>query len=179
VLRRVGTEQDAAQDIAQVALTRGVQRLASYRAEASLFTWLCQIARHEIADHLARSARRGLATAVLLTREDDPAVRAALESIHALADEEPERHLQREDLRMLVHAALDYLPERYAQVLEMKYLDDLSVESIAGRLGVTGIAVQSLLARARAAFREASALLSDDFAALGVAAAGNLGGAKS
>jgi RNA polymerase sigma-70 factor (ECF subfamily) len=53
----------------------------------------------------------------------------------------------------LVHAALDGLPDHYARALEWKYLDRLSVEEIASRLGVKGKAAESLLTRARQAFR--------------------------
>jgi RNA polymerase sigma-70 factor, ECF subfamily len=154
-LRRVGYDQEVARDAAQATLVRGVRKLHLYRGEASLFTWLCQIARHELADQHARTARQSAAGARLVAREEDPAVRASLESIPADPTSEPEGIRQREELAGIVHAALDYLPQRYAQVLELKYLEDLSVDSIAERLGVTSTAAQSLLARARAAFRDA------------------------
>jgi RNA polymerase sigma-70 factor (ECF subfamily) len=50
--------------------------------------------------------------------------------------------------------ALDDLPDRYGDVLEWKYLHGLSVNEIAGRLGLTAKAAESMLTRARAAFRE-------------------------
>jgi len=152
ILRRAGSDEDAARDIVQAALARAMRKLHLYRAEASLFTWLCQIARRELADHGTRSRRQGGAR--LVAREEDPAVRAALESMPGDPAFEPENVHVRDELAGLVHAALDYLPQRYAQVLELKYLEDLSVESIAGRLGTSVVAVQSLLARARTAFRE-------------------------
>jgi RNA polymerase sigma-70 factor (ECF subfamily) len=159
VLRRVGDDKETARDVVQAALGRAVHKLHLYRGEASLFTWLCQIARNELADERARSGRHGVVPSDLVAREEDPEVRAALESMPADSNLEPEGARQREELADLVHAALDYLPQRYAQVLELKYLEDLPVESVAERLGITGIAVQSLLARARAAFREACASL--------------------
>jgi RNA polymerase sigma-70 factor (ECF subfamily) len=54
-----------------------------------------------------------------------------------------------------VAAALAELPERYEAVLRMKYLDRSSVGEIAAQTGETEKAVESLLGRARAAFREA------------------------
>ena len=160
ILRRVDGDEEVARDIVQSALIKAVRKLASYRGEASLFTWLCQIARRELADQMDRSARREAFARRLVAQEDDPAVRASHESLAGVGDAEPEAARQREDVASLVHAALDYLPRRYAEVLELKYLEDLSVETIAGRLGVTAVTVQSLLARARAAFREASSTLS-------------------
>ena len=56
--------------------------------------------------------------------------------------------------RAAVITALNALPERYALALEAKYGDGLAVEEIAVLLGVTTVAAQSLLARAREAFRD-------------------------
>jgi RNA polymerase sigma-70 factor (ECF subfamily) len=158
-LRRVNGDQEAARDIVQAALVRGVRKLDTYRAEASLFTWLCQITRRQISDHLARAAREKPYLQRLVELEDDPEHRATLESIPADEQAEPEAARHREDLKTVVHATLDYLPSRYARVLELKYLEDLPVETIAARLGVTAITVQSLLARARQAFREVGTTL--------------------
>jgi DNA-directed RNA polymerase specialized sigma24 family protein len=46
------------------------------------------------------------------------------------------------------------LPDRYGDALKWKYLEELPVEQIAGRLGVGHKAAESLLTRARAAFRD-------------------------
>jgi DNA-directed RNA polymerase specialized sigma24 family protein len=54
-----------------------------------------------------------------------------------------------------VHLVLDALPAHYANALEWKYLEELSVAEIAGRLGLGEKAAESLLTRARAAFRDA------------------------
>lgn len=158
-LRRVDGDQEAARDIVQATLIRAVRRLETYRAEASLFTWLCQITRRELSDHLTRTTREKPYLQRLVELEDHPEHRATLESIPADAQAEPEAARNREDLAALVHATLDYLPSRYAKVLELKYLEDLPVEAIAMRLGVTAITVQSLLARARQAFRDVGTTL--------------------
>ena len=53
-----------------------------------------------------------------------------------------------------MHAVLDRLPGRYGDALEWKYVEGRSVEEISERLGIGQTAAQSLLARARVAFRE-------------------------
>jgi RNA polymerase sigma-70 factor (ECF subfamily) len=60
-----------------------------------------------------------------------------------------------------VRSTLDHLPGRYGDVLEWKYLQDLSVNEIAERLGVGYKAAESLLTRARAAFRDGFALVTE------------------
>lgn len=148
-LARVGDEA-AAEDIVQASLVQAVRKLHTWRGEASLFTWICTICRREIADRAGRDASR---PTVALT-DEHPEVRAALESLGA-AVEGPDAMLERKDVGRLVQLALDYLPLRYAQVLQWKYLEDLPVHEIAERLDTTSKAAESLLSRARAAFRDA------------------------
>ena len=58
-------------------------------------------------------------------------------------------------MHRIVEATLDSLPGRYGEVLEWKYIDGLSVAEIASRLDVGAKAAESLLTRAREAFRDA------------------------
>lgn len=53
-----------------------------------------------------------------------------------------------------MHVTLDRLPGSYANALEWKYVEGLPVAEIAGRLGLSPKAAESLLTRARTAFRE-------------------------
>jgi RNA polymerase sigma factor (sigma-70 family) len=69
-------------------------------------------------------------------------------------DEHPEGALVRKEEANRVHAALDLLPSHYARALEWKYLERASVEEIAARLRLGAKAAESLLSRARRAFRE-------------------------
>jgi RNA polymerase sigma-70 factor (ECF subfamily) len=120
-----------------------------WRGDAQLFTWLCAICRRELADHFRRNAE-------FLSRSSSPRTRprsAALESVLTGAGT-PNGTLRREVIA-LVHITLDHLPPHYARVLEWKYLEDTSMKEIASRLGSTSKAVESLLTRARTAYREA------------------------
>lgn len=149
---RVGGDADTAKEIVQATLIKAMRNLAGYRAEAALFSWLCQICRRQIVDHL-RAHRRYSDRIVLI--EDNDEMRAVLESIEAPASTEPAHGYSTEETRRLVRSVLDRLPSRYGDVLEWKYVEGRSVEEIARELGVGQIAAQSLLARARVAFREA------------------------
>ena len=55
----------------------------------------------------------------------------------------------------LVQATVDALPDHYGEVLEWKYIDGLSVEDIAVQLNIGVKAAESLLTRARNAFKQA------------------------
>lgn len=150
-LPRVRHHEDTAKDVVQAALVKAVRKLGDYRGEAALFTWLCQICRREITDHV-RSRRRHDENVVLI--EDSAEVRAALESIEAPAGDDPLRRCDGAELKRLVHAVLDRLPGHYGEALEWKYVEGRSVEEIGDLLGIGHTAAQSLLARARVAFRE-------------------------
>jgi RNA polymerase sigma-70 factor (ECF subfamily) len=151
-LSRLARDSDAADELAQRTLCRAARKLHLYRAEASLFTWLCQICRREIHDYLEvrqRDERR------LVSIDDDPTVRAALESLPADLHSSPEDQASRADSLRLVQVVLDYLPVNYGNALEWKYVEGLGVREIASRLELTPLAAESLLARARRAFRDA------------------------
>ena len=62
--------------------------------------------------------------------------------------------LERQDLSERVRVTLDLLPRPYGDVLTWKYIEGLSVVEIAERLGSTAKAAESLLTRARVAFRD-------------------------
>jgi RNA polymerase sigma-70 factor, ECF subfamily len=151
-LPRVNRDVEACKEIVQATLTKAIRNLAGFRGEAALFSWLCQICRRQIVDHL-RANQRHSDRIVLI--DDSPELRAALESVEAPSENEPQQQYGAAETRQLVQSVLDRLPSRYGDVLEWKYVEGCSVEEIAGRLGVGQIAVQSLLARARSAFREA------------------------
>jgi RNA polymerase sigma-70 factor (ECF subfamily) len=148
---RLDGDADAADEIAQRTLCRAMRKLHLYRAEASLFTWLCRICRHEIYDHVEARERKGRR---FVSPDDDPDVRAALESLPDDGQRDPADHARRAEVLRFVHLVLDYLPARYAEVLKWKYVEDLGVDEIAGRLSVTTHAAESLLARARRSFRD-------------------------
>lgn len=151
-LPRLGGDADAATEVVQATLVKAMRKLADFRGDASLFTWVCQICRHEVVDWL-RAERRHSDKVVLM--EDSPELRAAVESIAAPGMEEPASRYSQAETRRLVRSVLDRLPPRYGDALEMKYVEGLSVEEIGVELGIGTTATQSLLARARVAFRDA------------------------
>lgn len=149
---RLGGDQEASKEVVQATLIKGIRNLDTFRGESALFSWLCQICRHEIVDYLRSHKRR---TNRVVFIEDQPELRAALESIEAPLEEQPSQRLSRDQARALVRSVLDRLPSRYGDVLELKYVEGRSVEEIGDLLGIGHSAAQSMLARARVAFREA------------------------
>ncbi|HKS25266.1 MAG TPA: RNA polymerase sigma factor [Thermoanaerobaculia bacterium] len=144
-LPRVGNE-DAAEEVVQTTLCRAVRKLSSYRGEAALLTWLTTICRREIATYFEQRKKVPPMTDL---SDDLPEIRAALESLGT------EATMQRREVGRIVQLVLDRLPGRYGDALEWKYIDGFSVAEIAERLALAPKAAESLLTRARAAFRDA------------------------
>jgi RNA polymerase sigma-70 factor, ECF subfamily len=139
VLWRCGSLRDFADDVLQESWMTAVRRIRSFNPDAASFhSWLCGIAANVLRNQM-RSFRRRTARQESLSGDvgrDDPAI------------------AQRERSERLTQA-LAALPERYEAVLRMKYLDGRSVAEIACEQRESEKAIESLLTRARAAFREA------------------------
>lgn len=155
-LARMNQDPGAAEEVAQAAVCAGISRLKTYRGEATLFTWLCTFCRHEISAYYRRLGRTPQPVGL---PEDSPEIRAALDSLAATLDQGPERLAQRAEVARLVQVTLDSLPRWYADALEWKYIHGMSVKDIAARLKLGPKAAESLLTRARQAFREGFAVI--------------------
>lgn len=149
-LVRTSGDETLAEELAQATLCKVMTKMAGFRGEASLFTWLCQICRNELSARARRAANDPTRHVPL---EDNHAIQAALESLSA-NNFDPERlHCERDTARV-VQVVLDYLPEKYATALEMKYIQGARVSEIAAALGIGDKAAESVLTRARVAFRD-------------------------
>ncbi len=132
---RCGGRADQADDLRQETLLAAVDGIAGFRGEVPLFAWLCGIARHKAAD-AARRQRR------LMPLDDAPGVPdAAAEA-------------GRWEVRERVIETLWALPEEYRSALLCRYVEGEDVMTVARRAGRGYKAAESLLSRARRAFRE-------------------------
>ncbi len=138
-----------AEEVTQQVFLAALKGLAKYRGEASLFTWLCQIARFEISARYRQAQRQPVTVAI----EDDIEMQSDLESMFESPSQAPESLAMTDQLQAIVEVILDHLPSDYGNILEWKYMEGYSVEEIAKRLNTSVTAVQSRLARARESFR--------------------------
>ena len=148
-LSRLNCDADGTEDVVQSTLCRAIDKLHTFRGEATLLTWLCTLCRHEISDEWRRRhSRRSTWVA-----EGSPETPSPLDTLASADTDRPDVALDRDELSRLVHVTLDTLPARYGDALEWKYIQGLSVNEIAGRLALGPKAAESLLTRARQAFR--------------------------
>jgi RNA polymerase sigma factor (sigma-70 family) len=141
IYARVGGRADTAEDLTQATYLEAMRSWAGYRGDAALATWLCAIARRQVARNFESERRRLRIERELrlVTTEAPP--------------ESDESDLYAEGDAII--AALGVLSPLHRQVLVLKYLDALSVDEIATELKRSKVQIQSLLQRARAGLRRA------------------------
>lgn len=140
ILQRVDNLEDA-EEIFQETFISVFTALPFYSARSSLLTWICGIAKHEVADYYRK---RRLKTIVF-------SLFPSLQKFVSLALD-PEGILEEKELKAKIKKVLTILAEGYAQVLRLKYIEGFSVRQIARKLGETEKAIESRLTRARKAF---------------------------
>jgi RNA polymerase sigma-70 factor, ECF subfamily len=143
---RMAGDLDRAQDYTQETFIRAFSRLADFRGEAALSTWLGSIAISVTLNGLRKVRRRN-------QREV------------ALDDLVPVGRLPREaepDLKARLSQAIDDLPDGYRAVFVMHDVEGYTHEEIATSLGVHPGTSKAQLFRARARLREALADFAKD-----------------
>jgi RNA polymerase sigma-70 factor (ECF subfamily) len=136
VRRRTGPDPQRVEDVLQETWMIAVRRLRDFDPERGSFTaWLRGISQNVLRNRWRR--RPDAAQHLPAATPDD----AGGDHAHPLA------------LAEHVAMAMAGLPDRYREVLRAKYEDQLTVTEIAARGQESAKAVESLLSRARAAFR--------------------------
>jgi len=155
-LYRLGGDRDAAEVITQEVFVRAIETIDSYEPQTGmLLGWLRGICRRAIARrHRTSHPGRGRAVPVSSCPEGSG---CCCEPVDPRPG--PDEQLILADEQLLTGAALTSLPYRWEQVLRWKYCHDLSMAEIGAQLGISEKAVESILSRARAAFRQVYARL--------------------
>lgn len=164
-LTRLDHDEELSREVVQSTVLKAIEKLDTYRGEAALFTWLCSICRWEISGHFRKAKREPVEQSTVPIEpgepmpEDRPELQAVLAAL-AAGETGPEEALRHKEVVRLVHLTLDHLPPHYGRALEWKYLQGLPVKDIAKRLELSPKAAESVLTRAREAFRTGFTALS-------------------
>jgi len=140
VLQKIGKYEDA-EEIAQDTLVSAIYCLPSFLGKSSLWTWICGITKHEIADFY----RRRKIKEVLFSR---------FPGLERLASKalSPELALEEKEIKEKIVGCFLSLTEGYRDVLRLKYVEGHSVRQIGQQLKKTSKAIEMRLRRARVAF---------------------------
>src|SRR5574338_1096284 len=134
---RMCNDEEAAREVLQETLLAAFRNLPTFRGQASLSTWLYQIARS-----FCIKQRRG--------------VRPDQEVDAELADHGPSPEIQvaAGEIGKALAAAIDALPAEQREVLLLRDVEGLSAEEAAAVVGIEVGALKSRLHRARMALRK-------------------------
>ena len=139
--RMLGSRSDA-EDAVQETLLRAWRNQARFEGRCRLDSWLHRIATNVCLDMLNARSKRA-----------EPVDPTALQGapVHSTADNDPaERALTDEAFRLALAFALERLPSRQRAVLTLREVFGWRASEVAELLGITVVAVNSLLQRARA-----------------------------
>lgn len=133
--RRCG-DRAAAEDLTSDTFLAAMDAARKPAPPPMTVPWLIGVARHKLADHYRRRHDRLSVPVAELPEPTDPA-------------DEWDAELD----RIVAEAVLARLPEHHRTVLALRYLDDCTVPECAELIGRTVHATETLLVRARRAFR--------------------------
>lgn len=145
-VRRIVSEIDEAYDVVQATWLHIHRRLRQLRAPQAFRVWIYRIAHDQAIAALRKRTRQPVII-------DDPPISDIAEGI------EPVPHVESAEL---VHAALEGLSFDHRRVLTLRFLEDMSIDDIAGVLGCNPGTIKSRLHYAKAALRQRIEELSHD-----------------
>ena len=143
VRSRLLPRHDLVDDLVQEVFLAAWENLQQYRGTSPLQAWLMGIARHKVEDHYRARLR---APAAIDDLEGDSEVLASFPVFESL--------LEQEQVRKNTWRVMSGLPEQYRLALIWRYWEKASAREMAAKTGKTEKAIERLLARARAEFRE-------------------------
>jgi len=141
---RLFPKPDRLDDLFQETFLAAWQHLSEFRNESSLQAWLLGIARHKVEDYY----RSLLREAEPLDEQSEDLLAGEDEEIGLISGFDDKRR------RRKILEILGGLPESYSLALVWRYWEKRSAREMAELSGRTEKAVERLLARARALFRE-------------------------
>ena len=131
-----------AEEIVQEVFINCLRALPSFKGKSSLYTWMCSIANHEVADYFrkryAKKFIHALPLADFILGEPDELI---IQDAHQTAES--------------LNRVFGQIGAKSKELLLLKYVDGKKVKDIARQFGRSVKAIESDLFRARRDFRSA------------------------
>ena len=152
VARGVVNDDAEAEDVVQEAYAHAFEKLATFRGEATLHTWMTRIVLNEAYGRL-RQRRPTVGIEQIEAAQSDDGRVVPFPSKYG--SEDPAAAAAREQIRKLVEHAIDDLPEPFRIVFVMREIEECTVEETAFSLDLRPETVKTRLHRARRLLRTA------------------------
>lgn len=140
-LKRKLPREDDAEEILNDVFLDAIEELVTLHEHANVKSWLYQIAHNKMANFYRKKKIKSM-------------LFSQFSYLKIVAEEfnQPEFQLEKRELLIRMQIALGKLSQKYRQILQMHYIEDLSVKIISVRLNLSFKATESRLYRARAQF---------------------------
>jgi len=138
-------DRQDAEDAVQDSYCSAWRHIRQFNRDSKFSTWMTRIVANQCLMRLRKAKR---ARFVYL---EDGAADGGINQIE-LPDHRPapETELGNQEITGILHREIAKLPPLFRNVLQMRYLSELSMEELAARSGVSVVAAKSRLLRARA-----------------------------
>jgi RNA polymerase sigma-70 factor (ECF subfamily) len=145
-LRITGSESDA-QDIHQEAFLKVYTKLAGFRFECSLSTWIYRIVTNLCLDHLRRN-RKGRENVAIESNVEGEEYSLLNQFHDDRAANNPEQQLLGRELGTHISSALQTLTPRERMVFELKHFEGLRLRTVGQILNTSEASIKTSLFRA-------------------------------
>ena len=146
MLNRMVNNKDDAEDLTIEAFGKAFKNLQQYSPQFAFSTWLFKIASNNAIDYLRKKKMENL------TSLDKPVGKDGGEDLSQQIKGSgltPEENYIKKQGADRVHEIIDKLKPRYKEIVELFYLEELSVEEISKRLELPVATIKTRLFRAR------------------------------
>jgi len=144
-LRRFMRNSDDVEDVIQETFIKAYLSINRFRSDSTFSTWIVRIGINAAKDGLALRQRQGLQLSTLGGENDDDKTLA-----EARADlDTPESRLETKEAIALLETALATLPEEQRMSFELREIEGMTYEEIAGQMHCPVGTVRSRIHRAR------------------------------
>jgi RNA polymerase sigma-70 factor (ECF subfamily) len=150
LLSRFIRDPSEVEDVMQEAFIKAYRALPAFRGDSAFYTWLYRIGINTAKNYLAAMGRRAPTSTDLEAEEAESHVDG--ERLRDLNT--PENLLLSREIADTVNSTIDSLPEELRTAIQLRELEGMSYEEIAGIMGCPIGTVRSRIFRAREAIAE-------------------------
>lgn len=147
----IGNPDDAF-DVSQETFIKAYRSLGSFRGDSKFSTWLYKICQNAARDYIRSKSRQK--TVSLTVNDDDDTKEVQLDIPDDDISSQPDRSLEREEIRTVVREAIAKLSEDHKNVIVLRDIEGYSYEDISEILNLEIGTVKSRLNRARLAIKD-------------------------
>lgn len=141
-------------DIAQDIYLKVFNKLAGFKYQSKLSTWIAQVAYNTCLDYLAKRKLVLPGKIYEDSRADDETFGSPGKESLFTTNNETEKMVTRKELTGILKSGIEQLPPVYKTLITLYHNEELSYEEIAQITALPGGTVKSYLSRARKALKE-------------------------